>query len=354
MTEINRLESRFLKEQEILFNDIKSYEFINEQGRLDLNNFAVFLSNLFIYDGLSKKEAPSPEAITSLLLDLLVSKGSEDELQLWIQSQKIIDWTPEYALFYPDKKRTLIHIAGLLNENNTVELWINNIGLSLLNLPRDPDNNLYYRWIKPEWVLVKTFLEKFHNDIWGLVKDTDIKSFGEQGYSYLEALHQSTKNGTSYEQAASELKAIHDSYLVARQRSQSAIESHFYLEAIALQESVISNLLNRYLKSKSIKLNNVGLKGLISRVEKQLSKEFKEIELFKKVDDWRKQRNRVIHGFVEKTSTEIERSLNEFIDESSTAAMMGQDLITNVIEWYVSESVDYIDTKFQLKQHHLN
>lgn len=354
MNEINRLDPRFLREQEQLLDNIKNYEFINEQGRLDLNNFAVFLSTLFVYDGLSKKEAPSPKEITSLLIGLLSSKGNKKDMKLWVQSQKLIDWTPEYATIYPDKKRTFIHIAGLFNEHNILEFWIYNIGFSLLNLSRDTDNNLYYSWVKPEWVLVKAFLEKFHNDIWSLMKGVDIKSFKEKGYSYFEALHQSTNNGTSYEQAARELQAIHDSYLVAQQRSQSAIDSHFYLEAIALQESVISNLLNRYLKSKNIKLNNVGLRGLISRVEKQVGKESKEIELFKKIDEWRKQRNSFIHGFVEKTSTAIEISLNEFIDESSTAAMLGQELVKLVIEWYVSKTTNFIETNFKVRAQVLN
>jgi hypothetical protein len=50
VTEINRLDARFLREQEMLLDDINRYEFINEQGRLDLNWFAVFFSTLFIYD----------------------------------------------------------------------------------------------------------------------------------------------------------------------------------------------------------------------------------------------------------------------------------------------------------------
>lgn len=186
------------------------------------------------------------------------------------------------------------------------------------------------------------------------MKQVDIDGFAEKGYFCFEALHHSSKNNVSYEDATKKLKSIHDSYSLAGKRSKSAIDSHFYLEAIALQESVISNLFNRYLRSKNIKLNNVGLKGLISKVEKQLVKESRDLGLLKEVDDWRKQRDIVIHGFVEKTSSDIEKALNEFIDESSTAAMMGQYLITNVIEWYVSESVDYIDTNFQLKQHHLN
>lgn len=352
MTEINRLDSSFLRAQEILMDEIKHYEFINKEGRLDLDFFAVFLGNLFVYDGLSKKEAPPPEAITSLLLDILESKGSKEELKLWIQSQKLIDWTPEYAHIYPDKKRTLIHVAGLITRN-VLELWIYNIGRTLLKLPENAENKLYYSWIKPEWILVKAFIEKLHNDHLNLMKKTDKDGFSERGYSYLESFNHANNNDISYEDAAKELKSIHDSYTLAQKRSQSAIDSHFYLEAIALQESVISNLLNRYLRSKNIKLNNVGLKGLISRVEKQLVKEFKDIELLKGVDYWRKQRNSVIHGFVEKTSSDIEKSLNEFIDESSTAAMLGQELISKVIEWYIDESMDFIDMQFKSNQNQL-
>ncbi|QBZ82740.1 hypothetical protein GHNINEIG_00776 [Hydrogenovibrio crunogenus] len=353
MSEINRLDPRFLREQELLLEDINRYEFINDQGQLDLNHFVVFLSTLFIYDGLSKKEVPSPETIASLLMELLASKGSKEDMKLWVHSQKLIDWNLEYAPVYPDKKRTLIHIAGLINAN-VLEIWISEIGHSLLGLPRNSESSFYYSWIKPEWVLVKAFIEKLHNDYWQLMKQVDLDSFDENGYSLIEALHHSYQNGSSFEQATQELKAIHASYLAAQQRSQDAIKSHFYLEAIALQESVISHLLNRYLRSKSIKLNNVSLKGLILRTEKQLTKESKDISLFGKLDDWRKQRNSVIHGFVEKTSEDVEKSLDKFIDESSTTAMLGQELIKSVIDWYVDFSVDKIDTKFRLEQSDLN
>lgn len=353
MSEINRLDPRFLQEQELLLDDINHYEFINEQGRLDLNHFSVFLSTLFIYDGFGKHDAPSPEAITELLLDILSSKGSKKDMKLWIQSQKIIDWTPEHAPLYPDKKRTLIHVAGLVKAN-VFELWVNKIGCILLKIPDNPDSELYYSWIRPEWILVKAFIEKLHNNYWQLLKQVDVDSFGKNGYSYFEALHHSKQNDTSLEQSIQKLKAIHDSYLAAQQRSQSAIESHFYLEAIALQESVISNLLNRYLRSKNIKLNNFSLKGLISRVEKQLSKSSKDREILRKIDDWRKQRNTAIHGFVDKTSMDIEESLHLFIDDSSTAAMLGQDLIKLTIDWYVNESKNLIDTKFKVEAKALN
>lgn len=87
------MDKELLKEQERFYEFIKNYEFINNSGRLDLEAFCVNLSMCFNCDGVLE-QSPHPDSVYELLIYLLSNYATKDEMDLWVQTQKIIDWKP--------------------------------------------------------------------------------------------------------------------------------------------------------------------------------------------------------------------------------------------------------------------
>lgn len=171
----NPIEQQQLKQQFLDF--IKSYEFINNQGRLDLELFSHYLMLCFHADGIPEL-APDPQRVCRLLIELIESTKSAQEgyLSRWVQQQELVDWTPEYAHMYPYAKRTYIHIGGLVFVS---QYWIYQIGHEILGFPEPEKSDKYYKWIKPEWTFVFTFIDSYHNFYSDYLKSMDKSTASE-------------------------------------------------------------------------------------------------------------------------------------------------------------------------------
>ena len=113
------------KENYIAFSEgLANYTYINKDGRLDLEDFCVTLAACLLHDGTGLKEA-RPENFHALLLELLHQRITPQELKRWVQSQRLVDWTPQMSYMYPERKVTNIHISALISYGHE---WIALIG----------------------------------------------------------------------------------------------------------------------------------------------------------------------------------------------------------------------------------
>lgn len=336
-----------LDEQVGFLEFIEDYEYINEQGRLDLEAFCVNLSNCFSCDGILEK-SPQPRDMYDLLLKILNEHSSDDDMSLWVQTQKIACWTPKFAHIYPDKHRTYIHIAGL---THTMHQWVYEIGHLLMEIPEKKTRGKYFNWVDVEWVFVYTFINGFHNFFISFLKDMDEKGVEKSGYSLFEALHKSKNDDIDFDEAIVELKIRSSAQNKTLKRINKAIDAEFYLEAITLEESLISNCLFNYLKSKNKHFKNPSFQKLL--------KECKELtidgsEIIDNVNIWRAKRNAAIHGFVESEIKFLSKSERDFLIFAKGTSIEGRDFCQLICDWYVKQSINYIPTEFETKRKTVN
>jgi len=331
------------KEQKEYFIFIGDYEFINHEGRLDLERFCVYLSACFNCDNILKI-SPEPRLIYNLLIELMSKEYNQKELRNWIQYQNISDWKPEHASTYPEKYRTLIHIAGLVKVNH---YWIYEIGHSLMKIPEDSINRKYYAWVKEEWQFVYKFINGYHNYFHKFLKDFDSNTMNKRGYSLFEALHSSYNNSVDYDKAVDDIKLRNKVYTDALVQIENAINDNYFLEAIILEENLISNCFYNYLVAKKVKNIDTSFFKLLSRFRK--NKFIKNIQVSLLIDDldkWRKDRNASIHGFIKSRTDTLEESNNKFMSFSKETAEIGYKLSQKVIDWYNVESINFVQTSF--------
>jgi len=341
------MSTQMLEEQKRFFEFVKSYEYINEEGRLDLEAFCVHLSMCFYCDEVLD-QSPQPREIFDLLIDILETKAKGGDMSLWVQRQELVDWSPDVAQVYPDGYRTYIHTAGLIHAAYT---WIYNIGHTLMGISEPDSPQKYFGWVPREWVFVHAFINGFHIKFSELQKEIDRRSVGGRGYSAFEALHKSTSNDLSFEEASQEILERDVAHRETIKRIERTVESGFSLEAITLQECLISNCLFNYLEGHGIKAKGFSFQKLLKNC---MERSNDSSGLFDEVNSWRIKRNDAIHGFVESTLESFSESQEKFDLFSRETAWQGDALCRRACEWYLEESINFIPTEFSDNGRKLN
>ncbi len=322
---------------------IADYQYIREDGRLLLEPFCVYLSHCFGFDGILE-QSPQPRAMYRLLIDIVREQLGEDGAQRYIQFQRIADWTPDMAFIYPERTMTCVHVSALICVSHE---WIYQIGHGLMQLPEPEEPSKYFAWVKEEWVAVHGFINGYHNAFFSFQKEFDRKSIRDKGFSAFEALHLSRHRNIDFDAAVETLKARHDSYQAALARIAQSIVDGYFLEAIALEECLISNCLFNYLNNTGTTLNNPSFKLLLTAIRKDAqSLDGSIMSLFKNIDAWRVDRNKAIHGFITTTSDSLNRSRQTFQRLTETTAKEGEALCESVVTWYELECVNFIPHQF--------
>ena len=331
------------KEEQDYLKFIQNYEFIDFNGRLDLESFCVYLSACFNCDDILEI-SPEPNLIYNLLVELMQKNLSKDDLNHYIQKQNIADWKPEHGNTYPNKYRTYIHIAGLLKVNTD---WIYEIGHNLMSIQVNANNPKYYDWAKKEWTFVFTFINGYHNFFYNFLKEFDAKNMSNDGYSHFEALHLATNSSMNFDDMVKNLISRNEIYQDALTRISNAIKDGYFLEAITLEESLITNCFYNFLVAKKVKKIDSSFFKLLGTYKK--SKFNKSITTSILIDDlntWRKNRNTSLHGFVTSREDIFTKSQEQFISFSEKTANIGYDLTCKVIDWYKQESIKFVKTSF--------
>jgi hypothetical protein len=121
------------------------------------------------------------------------------------------------------------------------------------------------------------------------------------------------------------------SYKEAWDRITSSIEKEFYLEAVTIEESIISDrILSYFKKTKNEKLIKKLDKDSFYNLIEAFKKDFpepikiKEIDnLQERLDNWRKSRNKIIHNIVRDKIYQEDFTIRDFINEAKECSQEG-------------------------------
>lgn len=137
----------------------------------------------------------------------------------------------------------------------------------------------------------------------------------------------------------------HDSYREAWSRIEWAQREKFYLEAIAIEESIISDRLLSFLvgvgrmQRPAENARYPGFGQLISEWRKAVPTPIEAGEyddLQSAVDRWRVERNVSLHGIVKSRPGDPTMQIEEFLEKSGNAAKEGSVLARLVQKWHKS------------------
>ena len=128
------------------------------------------------------------------------------------------------------------------------------------------------------------------------------------------------------------------SYREAWARIKQSQACGFYLEAITLVESIISDRLTSYLQGTG-KISGKKLLSFRSLIEK-----WKETtppitigayqDLQTEVDNWRVKRNKIVHGMVKSEPGRATENIINFLEEAKSVARKGEKLAKAVSNWH--------------------
>lgn len=139
--------------------------------------------------------------------------------------------------------------------------------------------------------------------------------------------------------------AKHFSYREAFGRIKGSIAHGYYLEAVTLEESIISDRISSYLvivgeAESDSKLERESFAKLITRWRGCVPKSIVDdhfCDLQISVDEWRNRRNKIVHGIVKSHPGAAPPDVLDFKREAELAARQGERLAKSVCNWYVRE-----------------
>lgn len=330
-------------QHQAFIDEITHYPFIRDDGRLVLEQFCVYLSHCFGFDG-KLHLSPQPVEMYRLLTELIHERMGSEEAARKIQYQGIADWHPDMAYVFPEQRMTCIHMGALVLVSHD---WIYEIGHSLAGLPEPELPGKYFAWADNVGYAVHTFINGYHNALYAFQKNIDRTHIATRGYSLFEALQLSRAKDISYDAAVAQLKARHQAYQATLSQISRAVENGYYLEAIALEECLISNCLFNFLKANNAKLSKPSFHWLLREVSRKRSAAHDyPPQLLAELNTWRRARNTAIHGFITSESQVLEQSSGDFQTSVRATATKGAEHCQAVVAWYETECVNFIRHEF--------
>lgn len=341
---MNKIEQ--MERQEV-YDQILNYKYFDENnGTLALEPFCVHLAYYLKFDEIQEK-TPEPVVIYFLLLDLIKKFHGNEGLNRYVKKVKIPNWTSELGMFFPEKTATLIRVGGLIQLSQD---WISDIGYKLLGFSEPETPTKYFDWVDEKWIFTFAFINRYHNAFVTFQKEIDRKLIKKSGYSFFEALYLSNNNDRPLIEVTDELKKRNDSYQTALEQIDKAINDKYFLEAISLQECLISHCIFNFLKNSGNKLKNPSFNELIKSIRSTKYSSKRPNDLFRKVDIWRENRNKSIHGYFTSDNNKFNQSRLDFQNLSSSTAEQGMELSKLIIGWYEFECVNFIKHEFPSKE----
>jgi hypothetical protein len=140
----------------------------------------------------------------------------------------------------------------------------------------------------------------------------------------------------------------YESYKAAWQRIRASQDADFPLEAVALQESIISDRLISFLSrpaaqrplAKNKKDKWPQFKELIDRWRKEFPDGLAVDgypDLIDAVNDWRNERNEVLHSLVKSDPGTPTVEVSAFLTKARLAAASGTSLARAVLDWHKAQ-----------------
>lgn len=125
-------------------------------------------------------------------------------------------------------------------------------------------------------------------------------------------------------------------YREAWTRIEKAQEQGFYLEAITIEESIISDRLSSYFRNvlEIEKQPNKfkGMHDLWKKHHPEIIAAGDYMDLMQALDKWREERNKAIHDIVH-SHTHVDGSIENFLSNAKTVAKDGEKLTRIISQW---------------------
>ena len=115
-------------------------------------------------------------------------------------------------------------------------------------------------------------------------------------------------------------------------RVERALREGFWLEAITLQESLISDRLEYLLSHVTGQHRHTTLFDLLNRIDRDVPSDLVDSALMEKVNSWRKQRNAALHMMM-KFSAKQDTTWLERLAQCREAAWDGRIVMRQVDSW---------------------
>lgn len=154
--------------------------------------------------------------------------------------------------------------------------------------------------------------------------------------SHLAVSPPRTETGTSM--AKNTAKYL--SFAEAWRRIKAATEGDFYFEVVTLCESIISDRLLSYVLGTNAK-SKCDVKTTFAQLIKEWCRlangtlpQHEGEDLGVKVDKWRLERNKIVHGLVKSAPGSPTAPLSKFIEDAGNAARNGVSLAKAVSNWH--------------------
>jgi hypothetical protein len=131
-----------------------------------------------------------------------------------------------------------------------------------------------------------------------------------------------------------------ESYSFAFKRINHAIEEEFYLEAITLCESIISDRLLSYVNFHRAK--PLAEKEGLGKLTRELSRlthgsvQWKDSDLIVRLDEWRDKRNLLVHGAAKSLPGTPTMPVDEFQFIAKETAKKGKSLARDMCRWHAN------------------
>lgn len=329
---------------------ISEFDFELSTGKLNLSSF---MGNLYQCLAIDRQlQPPHLSEMLQALINIIerpdsyVPKGSPG-----LKSEPVLDWSPEWAAIFPDRKAITIHLGTLLYVHAE---WIYSIGQMLPDHATDR-GKAYLAWPRAEWHLTNTFLQRFHSQFWSIMRDVDLESAHERGFSNTEALNLTKSQGIDFDSAVEQLVARNMGFNSALDRVDQAIEAGFPLEAITVCESLISSCLHNFLTAVDVARPPEMFHQLIVCFRQTASKaQSYPADLVEEIDAWRRERNNAMHRFVARNPVEMAKGQQEFLEDAKKTAIDGRIACAKLLDWFQYESAFFLETEFNLPGPTLN
>jgi hypothetical protein len=302
------------QEEQEDYDFVKNYIFFNK-GRLDFYRFFVVFAQCLTKD--KKMTVNDPNVIAELFIEI---SSKSPEIASWVSKRYEKSIPKESYHIYPNGEYMLIHVSAFVAH---IHQFIWELGHSVLEVEPTDNERYFAYWLTSKDVFTHTFLDNLFTEIRVLTKAVDTSGS-------LKAQLQNMSLTKDMELGITDnLMGKDDISGIAVERISKAIADSYFLEAITLQESIISDRLALFLHHQGNKPDSKSLSKLITSVQKHHKN-----DLFGKIDTWRGQRNKAIHGLVRSSPFDNPIGLNAFDKLAKETAIEGEKLVMEIVQWF--------------------
>lgn len=310
----NRIPKNISKDQQLKeLKAIQELKFFENNHFLDARLFCSWLARALDLDGFYIQ---SPDGLFQLLVKYLtkenVAEGKvrEDYIKATFRDEDL-DFASH---IYPDYYALYIHISLFPIFAHD---FIATVGEEVLNIKPLDKAPIYSYWLTRDDIYTCEYFSAL------------FRNFTEIAFPFMKkglmAFHLQRNDINCSEDLSEIIKAKEERHCAIKMRVDKAIEHEFYLEAIALQESLISDRLSFILYSENQEPKSRSFRELIRDCSKYLSK-----TLETNINEWRKNRNLTIHELVRSSPLDEQITLEELDVVVKKTALTGVLLVEDL------------------------